>query len=356
MFPMISPLKTIKHLFLGTICVVVLFGFVVKANALTLIPDRFEFSGDPGQVIVKEMTIVNDTLDTQTYYPALWNFEAQGESGTPNLVQPKDGLGTWINVPNEVFLPPGISKIVPITITIPKDAEPGGYFSAVSWGASSGNATSTSTQVSINSKLGVLLLLTVNGDIKEAGGITEFNTADTHHYYESLPVAFTYRFRNDGGDRIKLDGNIVLRNIFGFTSALVPANKVAGNVLPNQTRRFGTTWVSSSKYAATEAVDVHGFFNKALYEFHNFAFGRYSATLDLSYGSKDLQKASAKTVVWIFPWQFLIVFIVSLAIVLYILRKIVRWYNGWVITQAENRMKAENKISQDSEIKNGPAA
>ena len=46
------------------------------------------------------------------------------------------------------------------------------------------------------------ILLSVKGNVLEAGGLLDFKLKDNKIFYNSLPVSFIYRFKNDGDDRI----------------------------------------------------------------------------------------------------------------------------------------------------------
>ena len=117
---------------------VVMLALLLKlpsASALTITPVRFEISGNPGDTLRGEILLINETDTAETYYSTFSNFEAQGESGSPAFVEPKEGLGTWIGTElDSVFLAPRQQKIIPFTITVPKDAEPGGHFAVIFWG------------------------------------------------------------------------------------------------------------------------------------------------------------------------------------------------------------------------------
>src|SRR3989344_80368 len=82
--------------FLAIIVLVFLF-HPGQADALTITPIRFEVSGNPGDVLNEELLLVNETDVVEAYYASFANFEAQGESGTPAFVEPKDDVGTWIS-------------------------------------------------------------------------------------------------------------------------------------------------------------------------------------------------------------------------------------------------------------------
>jgi len=317
-----------------------------SAQALTLTPIRLEVKGDPGQTLSLSVTLINEHKIDETYYSSYANFEAQGETGNPAFTTPQDGLGTWMKAADNVSLKAGESKVVPFKVEIPKNAEPGGYFAVLFWGTQP--PVSKTTSVAIGAKTGILVLLSVNGVVKQGGGILNYDTKDGAHYFESLPVAFTYRFKNDGGDRIKPDGNVVIRNMLGFTSKLVPGNPIGGNILPTQIRSFETAWVANGGDAASEPQDVHGFFAKVSYEWHNFALGRYTATLDLTYGA-SAQRAISKIVLWIFPWH-LILFVIILLLLIFLIGYVgIKHYDHWVILQAEKML--EHKLEDKQEHK-----
>ncbi len=295
------------------------FGASKQAHALTLTPVRIELSGDAGTVVTSEITLINDRDTEETFYSSYANFEAQGETGSPNFVNPTEGLGTWIHTDDVVVLSPGTSKIIPVTITIPTNAEPGGYFAAVFFGTNNPNPSDAGT-VSIGAKTGVLVLLRVNGDVDENGGILEFGTKSGSKFFTSLPVSFYYRFQNTGGDRVKPEGDITIKHFVGFTKARVPANLVEGNVLPNQIRRFEASW--QSKNGNSVAVDEKlNFIENVKNQWVNFAFGYYKANISLVYGEGD--KITESSVgIWVFPWQLLITILVALFIIRFIWKKI----------------------------------
>lgn len=317
----------------------VLFFFVTNTtHALTVTPIRFELSGNPGETVTKEMTLINEQGDDKTFYASFANFEAQGDTGNPAFGDPVDDIGSWLRTDDSVTIPAGTSKIISFHILIPEDATPGGHFGAIFWGTSPDNVGGG--QVGVTAKTGLLVLLSVNGDVKEAGGVNDFDTKDGKFWYNSLPVSFLYRFKNDGGDRIKPSGKITIRNTVYLPSARLNANPVEGNILPNSTRKFEIEWL---KYARPKnAVPPNGvvasFFDTVQYQWKNFAFGLYGAHLDLSYGTKG---GTAKDVVYffVFPWQLLLIMFILLIIIFFGGRKLLKQYNRYVIRKAHSQMR-----------------
>lgn len=309
-----------------------------SAQALTVSPVRLEVSGDPGQTLKVETLLINETTVPETLYSSYSNFEAQGESGNPSFVEPKDDLGTWMKAPESVELKPGETKIVPVTITIPTNADPGGHFAVVFWGTTS--PKNPATNVGVGSKTGILILLRVNGDVSEQGGILEFDTVGKERFYTSLPVTFYYRFQNNGGDRIKPTGEVVMKNMLHITSAKIPGNPVEGNILPGSTRKIETTWQGKTGPKPVAPEDQGNFFNKVSYEWKNFAFGYYKATINLAYGTQN-QVSTGTVGFWVFPWHLTIFVVVAAVILYFILKKAIKSYNRWVIKKAEEMLKKE---------------
>jgi hypothetical protein len=311
--------------------------------AVTLTPTRFEIAGDPGETLTEEITLINETESAETYYPSFSNFEAQGESGSPAFVEPKDDLGTWIHTDiSSVYLAPHQQKIVPFKVVVPKDAEPGGHFAVIFWGTS----PSGKTGVSIGAKTGILVLLTVKGEVKEAAGLLNFNTENNKFWYKTLPVSFEYRFKNDGGDRIKPEGIITMRDTLFLPAEVIDANPAQGNVLPNSTRKIKVDWIKHERAADYVAPDsfLKKFLSDAGYEWRNFAVGLYSAHFNVVYGLQG-QQVKKTAYFFVFPWELLIVLILLFIIVFWGGKKLIRRYNKFIITQARAGMRLPSDSS-----------
>lgn len=319
---------------LFSIMVFSLFLLPKSAYALTISPVRFEISGDPGQILEHEITLINEGSQTETYYTSYSNFEAQGESGSPSFVEPKEGLGTWMDIQGSVTLKPGEQKIIPFKVAIPKESQPGGNFAVIFFGS-----TPAGQGVSIGSKTGVLILLSVNGDVKEQAGLVDFGLHNNKHFYKQLPVGFQYRFSNQGGDRVKPVGSVVIRSILGWTVKKVDANPSEGNVLPRTTRKFLPEW---SKKMTVDQRDEeltrdekYSFIKEVKSEWQNFAVGIYRAKVVASFGATAQTVKSNAVYFVVFPWELILVFIVIGIPVYLLLRTMIRRYNRSIIRKAQ---------------------
>lgn len=312
-----------------------------NVSALTVSPSKIELKGDPGQVVNGEFELLNEQKNDITFYSSYENFEASGEDGAPNFVVGNYDLATWIKSDSSVTLKAGEYKKIPFTISIPKNADAGGHFAAVFWGTNP-PAANGETSVSIGAKTGILVLLTVSGEVKEGGNLLGFSTKDNQRVFNSLPVDFYYRFQNGGGDRLKPVGTVKIKNMFWMTAAEFDANKNSGNVLPNSTRRFLTTWDGVSKKDKEAVDDVSqngvllensGFFDTVTYQWEHFALGLYTAKLSLTYGN-DAKVAGDSFVFFVLPWQLMIVMALVIIVAFFVLRFAIRKYNKWVINNA----------------------
>jgi hypothetical protein len=227
-----------------------------------------------------------------------------------------------------VVLGKGEQKKIPFSIKVPKGAEAGGHFAAIF--LSTAPPSTKGGQVSVGAKIGVLVLLRVSGDIKEGGGVLDFKTLENQSFFTSLPVNFSYRFQNSGNDRVNPSGTIQINNSFGLKSDVVDANPAKGNILPQSIRRFDVVWgqdVNSLKEGFVESLKA---------QFKHFAFGFYTAHLELIYGTNGTTSLS-KTF-FVFPWQLLLVSFFILGFGFIILRQIIVRYNRWIIQKAQQNI------------------
>lgn len=307
-----------------TICVFILPS---STAALTISPTKIEVSADPGQTIVGEIELFNEETETKTFFTSYENFEPRGETGSPFFVGGGVGLASWISAQQSLQITPGERVVVPYTITIPNDATPGGYFAAVFFG-SQPPATSVGSEVSIGGKVGTLVLLRVNGEVTETGGVIAFSAGvDNGFLFTSVPVPLTYRFSNDGGDRAIPRGEIVITNVFGGHVTTLNANPNEGSVLPNSVRKFELVW---GEAPFTQVESGRTFFEIVKHQAANLRLGVYNMELSLSWGQTN-QSSKEAIKVFMFPWQLIVV----VGLCLFVLYVVLRQYNRFIISRAK---------------------
>jgi hypothetical protein len=295
------------------------------AFALTASPVKVEITGDPGQTLSGEIELLNEQNEQKVLFTSFENFEPAGDTGAPRFIGSQDGLATWLSAQQSVTVDPEQKVVVPYSITIPQNAEPGGYFAAVFFGAQDPKGQGAG-EVAIGGKLGILILLRVSGNIVENAGVTAFGADTGSRIFTDLPINFSYKFTNSGGDRVVPLGDITIKNTFGMVSASLLANKNEGSVLPNSGRTFSSAWGEYVKDAPKKS-----FFESAHSQFSNFHIGLYRAHLAVVYGTTN-QSASHSFTFFVFPWQFLSLCFVALVCAYFFLRK----YNAWIISKSKS--------------------
>ncbi len=327
-----------------TLLVIGFLGFLTgPVSALTVSPPRIEVSGDPGSVIQINYFLINEGAEPRTLHSSFANFEAGDETGVPRFTESREGLATWMETLPQVTLQPREEKEVFASITIPQEAEPGGHFAAIFWGTSPPQA-GEGGQVVIGGKVGILVLLRVSGEIEGGAGLLEFGTQEKRRFFTQLPIEFVWRFKNDGGDRVQPEGEIIIRNTLGLTSAKLPVNIGRGSVLPASVRRFTEKWditreergaaLPSAQIEQNGSEETEGFWDSVKNQRREFRFGRYSAELNLKYGDNGQETASGSYSFFIIPWQFLSI-IFTILIILGFLGAIgLKRYNRWIIKKA----------------------
>ena len=83
------------------------------ADALTVSPVRVEVEGDPGGIVQGELLLLNEQEETRTFYSSFSNFEASGDTGTPNFIEGTDGLASWIQTSSQVTFNARENKKIP---------------------------------------------------------------------------------------------------------------------------------------------------------------------------------------------------------------------------------------------------
>lgn len=281
----------------------------LAASAVTVGPIKFEYSVNPGDVVSGNLYLENEQHDARTFYSSFQRFnELHGERV---FTSEEIGLPTWIETSPSVTLEAGKSAQVPFTITVPKDAPPGGHFAVIWW--SSGPPAGGSGQLSVLSRAGILVYLEVSGTILESASVNNLSVPQTF-YFDSVPFDVSLSVKNNGNSYVKAAGNLDLKNIFGVTQATVQINPHGVDTLPQSAKSF------TQKLNPPPIV-----------------FGPYRVVARITYGANDDKVAMGTTWIWILPWPILIGVIIFLLIVFIGLPKGIRRYNRWIIKKASSR-------------------
>ncbi len=321
------------------VLVAVVLGFSLigpsDAEALTLIPPSFEFGVIPGQDSSTAIKVFNETAETLELFTEVTSFTNEGETGNPifDFKAPLTGLAEWIEVEaGPIILAPGERKEIPVIINVPADADPGGHYAAVFFVDVPPEAGAG--QVAIGAKLGSLILVRVAGEVEEGGNLAEFFAEDKKTTFSRLPISFFARFQNSGNVHLRPTGTITITNLFGKESAKVDLNEAKGATLPQTIRKYEAIWEKDQVQETTGNV-WSNFWKEYSNEWNNFAFGRYKAQLNLTFGAANDQLATAETSFWVFPWRVIIISALILLVAIFLLIFLIKRYNAWLVKKAQ---------------------
>lgn len=294
--------QTIRiRFFTGLLALLLLLGWAPLVLAqegkasLSVTPARFDdIRMKPGDAVSDVVKVTNLTDKDAVVTASVEDFQAVGEEGQQTFVNPDQNttqysMANWVKFAEKsATLKPGEKKSFSFTIDAPKDATPGGHYAALFFSTEPGTTTGGTSAVSLAGRIGALLLVTIEGDFREAGTIEEFSTKKTTYY---PPVDFVTRFKNTGTVHVKPQGTIVIKSWTGKQVAQLAVNELGGNVLPGSIRRFESTWNG------------------------RIGFGKYTADLNMTYGKAGTVTATLSF--WLFPWkEALVILIIVVGLIL----------------------------------------
>ncbi len=242
--------------------ILVLFFLIVdnvSATGIGLRPLRTNITIDPGNSKDIVLTVINNENFTQIVRPEFQTYTSHNEAGYPVAKKMEkddpDNIISWIEFENEKIEVEGNSEInVKATITVPKNAEPGGRYGALIYGPILPNASG----VSIRTRVASLLLLSVSGDEKFDGEVLDFKVANEGKIYSDKGINFIVSFKNNGNVHTSPNGNISILNekreeiasIYKvidnnkkeIISNEIPVNLYGNFVLPNLKRDYESLW------------------------------------------------------------------------------------------------------------------
>lgn len=314
-----------------------LMGYGNAALAVTVSPVIYDETLDPGKTVQGLIHVLNDTTEDQTYYTSVQNFVAVGEEGQQTFLPETDsttGLASWISLEEaSVKLKPGDRHDFKWALAIPKNAEPGGHYAAVFFSTTPKNEQESG--VGVGGKTGVLMLINVTGNIKEsakAESLTVMSHGDPSSvqptsFLNRLPASLELRVKNEGSVHIKPQGVVVITNMFGNRVAGVNVNPNDSRVLPSSIRKIRTSWGPGIEEPVT------GVFANIAAEWNGFALGRYTATVEATYGKQHLPLTSSATF-WVFPWRLALLAFLAFLVIIFL----IKGYNRMVVKAAMSKV------------------
>jgi hypothetical protein len=297
-------------------------------QALEIAPPVLNLTADPGQTVKSTISLRDVSTSPLVVRNQINDFVAAGEDGTPKLLIDEEGnaepspysLKDWVQPLPQFTLKPREVNQLPLTIRVPQNAAPGGYYAVIRFTATPPGIDTSG--VSLSASLGTLVLLRVNGEAKEDMKIEEFSTTKNGKkitLLESAPLTFTTRLRNNGSSHEQPTGQIAVKDMFGNAVANVNVNLNRNNILPSSIRRFD------------QPLDKSVIGDRVL-------FGRYTADLKVAYGSKG-QTITESLSFWVIPWRMVAFGILLIVIIVVVIRIALKRYTERVVANSRSRRR-----------------
>jgi hypothetical protein len=314
------PLFKIFSLVICSTLLLLVFGIgdvnAQEGISLRISPPILEIEVEPGNTYSDYIKVENlNEFESVTLYPQVVSFVAKGDEGGQEFIEDSEettsySLAQWMNISTDTLEIEPLERVVlPFTINIPLDAEPGGRYGAVLLGNQPTTAEDLANSVALGAKSGTIILARIAGDITESAKINTFSI--NKDFYNYPPVDFEVVVENTGNVHVKPLGTIEISNIFGKVVDEVTVNEGLGNVLPDSTRKFSSTW------------DREG-----------FTLGRYKAALNLKYGDQTESYMTDMLTFWVVPVKEVAIGLAVLVIIILLIIFFVKSYNKMIVKKA----------------------
>lgn len=269
-----------------------------NANTLKISPVRSDLTLDPGKSGEVKVVVTNLTATAIGLKLIENDFVSGDEKGTPAIIldensyAPTHSLKRFMTKVSQIItVPANGTASVPVTITVPKSAQAGGYFGSVRFVPA---GSDTSKNVSLNASLASLILLTVSGPTVEKLNMTNFdiqqNGGTATNFRTPDGLALFVRFKNEGNIQEGPFGQIYVRKgkkiVYTYNFNQENPRQV---VLPDSARRW--------------QVPLKGFGK----------FGKYTVGATIGYGNKGQSIEITKTV-WIIPTMVIAAIVIGVVI------------------------------------------
>lgn len=260
-------------------------------------PGKIEMTIEPGQSKTAEIRVSNRLGTPHTFRVEIEDFTgSRNPQETVLLLGNERGpytLKDYISVPEMTFtLESGQRAVIPVTVSIPTDAEAGGKYGSVLISTLADRTTGENSGAAVVSRIGTLFFVTVPGEERREGELREFSATEGA-YADHGPIHFRLLYENKGSMHLNPYGEIRVRNILGKEVGAVYLEPWFA--LPDSLRLREVTWDSP------------------------FLFGKYTATASINRGYDNVIDTLEYSF-WVIPWKIVLAFFAIVVIFVLIVR------------------------------------
>ncbi|HET7638501.1 MAG TPA: hypothetical protein VFK47_07145, partial [Ktedonobacteraceae bacterium] len=293
-------------------------------SAFKISPVRTDLSLDPGTSKTITVYVQNIQPVAVAVRVSISDFEpSHDESGKPEVLLDDTKYAESHSLkrlasatPSTLTLQPNQNSSVLVTVTAPKTALAGGYYGAVRFLPTSDKSPDGSG-LSLSTNVGSLILLKVNGEIKEKMTLASLDVRQKEDKFQTFftkpnNIMAVARFTNEGNVQEEPFGKVQLYKGKKLIQEVEINNtNPRGNVLPDSTRRFDAQLDKVGK------------------------FGKYTVKGNFGWGSG--QTLSSSVTFWVVPVPYIIAAISLVALLILAIIFIplmLRSYNRRILAKA----------------------
>ncbi len=263
-------------------------------------PGKIELNIKPGEQKTTLIKVSNRLGETKNFHLEIEDFTGSNDPKQPVVLlggqRGPYSLKDYISFGEQDFeLRSGERATIPVTVSVPADAEPGGLYGTVLVSVVSNPTTKEvgGGGAAIVSRIGTLFFVTIPGDVKKEGQVTDFGTTGKKRFFGKGPVTFEILYKNDSSVHLNPYGDISIKNMYGEeVGSLVVDPWFA---LPQSLRQREVTW------------------NR------EFLFGKYTATAQINRGYGDIIDTKEFTF-YVLPWKIAMMVVLGLAVIIFFIR------------------------------------
>lgn len=203
-------------------------------------PDKrswVELDVDPGASVEEEAAVRNLSEQTVTFRidAADGYFTDKGRFNMLPADQESVDAGTWITAQEEVTVEPGGTAIVPFTVTVPDDAEPGDHAAGIAASVVTVGADAAGSSVGVESRIGFRVMTRVTGEVAPGVAVESIDTDYRLSWNPFRPgsLGVDAEIVNTGNVRLLIDGTVSAQ---GSTAPLIAEDAAQQELLPGDRR------------------------------------------------------------------------------------------------------------------------
>jgi hypothetical protein len=270
-------------------------------------PGKIELQIAPGGSQTVDLTIANRLGSDKVFSITEEDFRGSNDPNQSVVLLGSDrgpySLKDNIHIPSvSVPIPFGEKARIPITVSIPSDAQPGGLYGSVVVSVVSVNGSSTPNGVGatnpIVTRIGTLFFVRIPGTVAASGSLSGFSLSKGNLIWSNSlsatdPLFFDILFKNDGNVYVDPSGTLTITNIWGAPIGTILVEPWFA--MPQSLRFREVQWQPG------------------------FLFGRYTAHAVINPGFGSTTN-TADIVFWVIPWKLILIIFIGLIIIIWGIR------------------------------------